>query len=79
MQTSLMEVIYNSTYEVESSAIKLITYNEATRDLTVEFKKGSVYKYLDVPLEEVQDMLASPSKGEYFNTYIRGRYLYQKQ
>lgn len=61
--------------EVESSVIGAVGH---TRVLEIEFENGRVYQYFDVPEEVYVAMLASESKGRYFNQHVRGKYPYQE-
>jgi len=42
--------------------------------MIVEFVNRGKYEYFDVPLEVIQEFVAAPSVGRYFNQNIRGRY-----
>ncbi len=57
---------------VESSNLTSIGYDQDTSVLEVEFKRGSVYKYLDVPLETYEEMIGSESLGKAFVNLIKG-------
>ena len=59
---------------VESAAVLRIAYNERGRKLFVTFRETGSYTYFDVPREEYEAFLASPSKGAFFNERIRDRY-----
>jgi len=60
---------------VGSTAVfRHVKYDEASRVLRVRFSNGYEYEYRDVPPECGYDMVASPSKGYYFNRFIRGQY-----
>jgi hypothetical protein len=63
---------------VDSSAIRAIDYDTAARRLEILFVTGRLYAYADVPPHIYADMLASPSKGEYFNAHIRDRYAFAR-
>jgi vacuolar-type H+-ATPase subunit D/Vma8 len=63
------------TQDVPSTAIKGIKYDPKTQDLFVTFQGGSKkYWYPRVPKEKVEEMLAAPSKGEYFMQNIHNQY-----
>lgn len=63
------------TQDVPSTAIKGIKYDPTTQDLFVTFQGGSKkYWYPRVPKEKVEEMLAAPSKGEYFMQNIHNQY-----
>ncbi len=61
--------------EVESSVIGAVGH---TRVLEIQFESGRIYQYFDVPEKVYQEMLASDSKGRYFNSHIRSKYAYQE-
>jgi KTSC domain len=54
---------------VKSSLIESVGYEGST--LEVELADGKVYSYPNVPVSHFQELLASNSKGEYFNRNIR--------
>jgi KTSC domain-containing protein len=57
---------------VSSTELASIGYEEANSVLEVEFRKGGVYRYFEVPVEVFKELMAAPSKGSYFNRVIRG-------
>jgi len=59
---------------VESSAIRRIGYDEATRELRVVFAETGAYTYFAVPKHIYEEFLRAPSKGQFFNAHIRDRY-----
>ncbi len=61
--------------EVESSVIGAVGY---TRVLEIQFESGRIYQYYDVPEKVYEEMLASDSKGRYFNSHIRNKYAFQE-
>jgi len=63
---------------VESEAILRVHYEAANSTMSVVFRTGRHYEFFDVPQDEYERFLASPSKGEYFNRHIRDRYRYRK-
>lgn len=66
-------------FKVKSSNIKSISYDNASRDLTITFLKGSrTYLYADVPAHVYLKLLNSQSKGEYFHQHIRFTYNYSE-
>ena len=46
--------------------------------MTVWFKNGSVYGYINVPEYKLTALLSAPSKGHYFYYNIRTSYTYNK-
>jgi hypothetical protein len=59
---------------VVSSAILRIEYNEFARELHVTFTSGNTYSYYGVPKDVYERFLHAPSKGQFFNDYIKDRY-----
>lgn len=64
-------------HTIESRAITVIAYDDATRRLQVQFRDRSVYTYVDVPEPHYLGLLHAPSPGAYFNMHIRGKYRHQ--
>ena len=63
---------------VVSSNILSVGYDERTQTLEVEFIRGTVYQYYGVPDNIHQELMNAPSKGQFFNTYIRDMYPYSR-
>lgn len=59
---------------VDSSFIEAIAYHPLAWVLEVRMKNGRRYTFMDVPLEVYKVFLASPSKGNFFNTIVRRNY-----
>ena len=57
-----------------STAIANIEYDDRRERLTVTFVTGRIYEYVDVPSEVAASFQSAPSKGTFFNSYIRDRY-----
>jgi hypothetical protein len=51
-----------------------VRYDDEQELLEVLFHNGRVYRYLDVPPEEYDALIAAESVGKYFNQEIRTRY-----
>lgn len=62
---------------VVSSNIASAGYDSGT--LSIEFLNGSVWDYPNVPAEIFTDFMASESKGKYFASHIRNKYVGVKQ
>jgi hypothetical protein len=63
------------TQDVPSTAIKKMKYNPETKELWVTFQgSGKKYWYPRVPKEKIEEMMAAPSKGEYFMNNIHDQY-----
>jgi hypothetical protein len=59
---------------VASSAIQLIEFDELTNRLEITFTSGKTYTYYAVPRSVYERFLDAPSKGTFFNEYIKDRY-----
>jgi len=62
----------------DSRTIDSIRYNKRKRLLEIRFHKRGIFQYANVPEEIVQKLLEAPSKGRYFNRYIRPKYRYKR-
>lgn len=61
---------------VQSSNIESVGYDRKTNVLEIEFHRGGVYQYSNVPESIYQAMLNAASKGTYFHDNIKERYRY---
>lgn len=61
-----------------SSMMASAGYDPATRVLEIEFARGVVYHYFDVPLDVYQDLVDADSQGRFFHTRIRDRFASQR-
>ena len=60
--------------QVESSTIKAVLYDDQRQELFIQFIPGSVYRYLEVPKTMYTELMASESKGKFFNVMIKGKF-----
>lgn len=63
---------------VQSSQIGSIGYDAATQTLYVQFKRGGLYSYENVPAEKWQRFQAAESKGKFLGAEIKGHFNYKK-
>ena len=63
---------------VDSSNLRSVGYDLRTSTLEVEFTNGSVYQYFDVPESVHEGLISSGSKGQYFNSFVKGVYRYAR-
>lgn len=64
---------------VQSSVLKTVRYDAATRTLTATFRaSGRTYVYADVPQDVYDGLIFSDSLGTYFNAHIRDRYRFHE-
>ena len=59
---------------VSSSCIAEVGYDLSDKTLAVRFLGGREYRYLGVPHETYQALLAADSIGGYFNKEVRDAY-----
>lgn len=59
---------------VESSSLRSIGYDSRTQTLEVEFHSGGVYRYSPVPEEVWTAFRRAPSKGQYFQAFVRDHF-----
>lgn len=60
-----------------STVIRHFTYDEYRQELDVTFRSGRRYHYFNVPERIAKGMRDAPSKGEYFNAFVRDHFRYQ--
>jgi hypothetical protein len=63
---------------VTSSNVRSIGYDPTAGTLEVEFYKGSIYQYFNVPETVYAALIRASSKGRYLNDQIKGRYRFRK-
>ncbi len=59
---------------VASSNVASIGYSRQLHALEIEFVRGAVYRFLQVPPRVHRQLLAAKSKGHFIAENIRGRY-----
>jgi KTSC domain len=60
---------------VRSSTLVSVRYDEQRRVLEIEFNRMAVYQYLDVPKTSHVQLMASSSKGRFFDQRIREKFI----
>lgn len=61
---------------VESTTLRTVGYDRDRKLLRLEFHNRAVYQYFKVPAAIHEGLLAAPSKGIYFNRFIRDKFDY---
>lgn len=64
--------------EVDSSMMDNIAYDDATQQLAVTFKNGSLYHYYDVEPSIADGLALTSSKGRFFIRHIRPWYKFKR-
>lgn len=63
---------------VASSSLVSIGFAREARTLEIEFRSGSIYRYIGVPVRVFEELKKAESKGRYFAQSIRGKYEFQR-
>jgi hypothetical protein len=61
---------------VKSSVLAAARYHKTERWLDLRFREGPTYRYLGVPADIFDGLIAASSKGAFFAGHIRDRYLF---
>jgi hypothetical protein len=64
---------------VQSSNIKSVGYDDATRELEVHFHGGNKYRYANVDPRTHQQLVSAKSVGAHFHQHIRGSFKASQQ
>ena len=59
---------------VNSTHLSSVRYDPSTEILEVEFLRGSIYQYYNVPQSAYEELIRADSKGQFFNAHIRDIY-----
>ena len=65
--------------KIKSSTIKYLEYYPELGLLEVEFVRGAIYTYFDVPNEVFSELIQAKSVGSYFNKNISKKYAFDKK
>lgn len=63
---------------VSSSMIASVGYDFKANVLEVEFRRGDVFQYLNVPHGEYLALMSADSHGHYLHDHIRSKYSFRK-
>jgi hypothetical protein len=59
---------------VNSTAIRSVGYDDKAQQLDIVLRESGAYRYSNVPTSVVMQFLASPSKGRFYGSNIKGQY-----
>lgn len=59
---------------VHSTNVASVGYSRHLRALEIEFVRGAIYRFLDVPPSVYRELLAAESKGHFIAEKLRGKY-----
>lgn len=63
---------------MESTSLASVGYDSASRTLEIEFCKGSIYRYSEVPASIHESLMQASSKGRFFLAEIRDCFPYSR-
>jgi hypothetical protein len=63
---------------VESSLLRSVGYDPVTEVLELELRNGRIYQYFGIDELIYHELIASPSRGRYFNESIKDAYPYRR-
>ena len=63
---------------IDSSCIRTVAYDDQRPALYIRFNSSAIYRYDEVPEHEYDNRIQAPSKGRYFLTRIRGKFIHAK-
>ncbi len=65
---------------LSSSVIQTVDYDRKTQTLSIRFRpSGRLYTYEKVPESVYQRLITASSAGQFFNFYIRDRYVSRQE
>ena len=64
---------------VDSSNVEAVGYDPTTQELIVQFLTSGTYVYFDVEEWIFNELLQAPSKGQYLNLNVKGRYQFERR
>lgn len=56
---------------VISSNLASVGYDAESSMLEVQFKNGSVYRYIGIPVSVYEGLMAASSKGSYLDSHVK--------
>jgi len=63
---------------VAATDLDAVAYDPAERRLRIRFQSGAIYDYDGVPSVVYEELLAAPSKDDYFSEYVRPEFRYRR-
>lgn len=64
--------------QVKSAGIKAIGYDQATKEMRVEFSSGGTYTLSDVSADKHSALMSAKSIGSHFAANFRGQHQHRK-
>ena len=73
--TTMVKIDKSVKFTAVSGSSLIESYARATGDLALKLKNGSTYIYKSVDNKTYNEFLAAPSKGKYFSSNIRNKFV----
>jgi hypothetical protein len=67
-------VLYMNRISVSSVNINKVGYHQDSETLEIEFSKGGVYQFFNVPTTVFDNLMSAPSKDAYYHSSIGSRF-----
>jgi len=64
---------------IDSSLIREVGYDPFMEVLTVNFRNGGVYEYIEVPEKVYNDLIEAPSAGKFFHVNIKNKFQFLRR
>lgn len=75
---NILTVNLSGRIPVQSSNLRSVGYQPFSGTLTVEFRSGRIYEYVDVPLAVYEGLMKAQSHGKFFALFIRNVYAFRR-
>ena len=59
---------------IDSSLIREVGYDPFMEVLTVNFRNGGIYEYIEVPESVYNNLIEAPSAGKFFHINIKNKF-----
>ncbi|MFA5048586.1 MAG: KTSC domain-containing protein [Patescibacteria group bacterium] len=64
--------------QITSSIIDSIGYDAELQILEIQFKRGAIYQYFNVPFDVYKELMSAKSIGSYFMKNINKKYVHKR-
>ena len=63
---------------LNSTNVSSAGYDDQSQTLEIEFRRGGIYQYFDVPRLTYDQFMSASSPGDYLHDQIRGTFRYAR-
>ena len=64
--------------QVNSLHLSHVAYDDTDQVLGIRFQDGSEYQYHNVPMQLIEQLMRSGSKGRFFREQIKGKFEFER-